>query len=375
MDCRKAEYYITQRLDQLLSEEENAALEQHLASCKACAGELALQERLSRTLREMGGEEIQAPAALSSLVMSNIGPQRRSALAWLPVTWRKTAAAAATLLLLAGGSAGVMNGLNMAGNGKTIVMETTPPNTAAVPEPGGAGGSPVNNDNDNVNNDNNDNAANPDGNAPDATPSLAPPESGAGDKPGGNQAGSPPAAAPNQQQARNSNNAENDPPAVKPAGGSTGVNPGNARVLLSDDMKVTSTVLKVSVDDLATARNRAASLAAGVGAATQVFPEQTSGKTVLVMRITVNSDQAPYLTGVLSGLGTSFHRQDEKRDLLPLYNETTVQYNELLERRDTATDSDEQRQLDVQAASYKQLLDAWEAEAGKQVINLWLENK
>lgn len=373
MDCRKAEYYITQRLDQLLSEEENAALEQHLASCKACAGELALQERLSRTLREMGREEIQAPAALSSLVMSNIGPQRRSALAWLPVTWRKTAAAAATLLLLAGGSAGVMNGLNMAGNGKTIVMETTPPNTAAVPEPGGAGGSPVNNDN--VNNDNNDNAVNPDGNAPDAAPSLAPPESGAGDKPGGNQAGSPPAAAPNQQQAGNSNNAENGPPAVKPAGGSTGVNPGNARVLLSDDMKVTSTVLKVSVDDLAAARNRAASLAAGVGAATQVFPEQTSGKTVLVMRITVNSDQAPYLTGVLSGLGTSFHRQDEKRDLLPLYNETTVQYNELLERRDTATDSDERRQLDVQAASYKQLLDAWEAEAGKQVINLWLENK
>ena len=60
MDCRKAQYYIRQRLDQLLSEEDNAALEQHLACCEACAGELALQERLSMTLRELGREEIQA---------------------------------------------------------------------------------------------------------------------------------------------------------------------------------------------------------------------------------------------------------------------------------------------------------------------------
>ncbi|OPZ75563.1 MAG: hypothetical protein BWY80_00094 [Firmicutes bacterium ADurb.Bin456] len=368
MDCRQAEYYITQRLDQLLSEEENAALEQHLASCKACAGELALQERLSRTLREMGGEEIQAPAALSSLVMNNIRPQRHSALAWLPVTWRKAVAAAATLLLLAGGSAGVMNGLNLAGNGKTIVMETTPPNTSEVQKPGGAGEIPGNNAN-------NDNTVNPAGNTADVSPALAPLESGAGDKPGGNQAGSPPVAAQNLQQAGNPNNAENGLPTVKPAGDKAGAATGNARVLLSNDMKVTSTVLKVSVDDLTTARTRAASLAAEAGAAIQVFPEQTSGKTVLVMRLTVDSDQAPYLTEALSGLGTSFHRQDEKRDLLPLYNETTVQYNELLERRDSATDSGERRQLDVQAASYKQLLDAWEAEAGKQVINLWLENK
>jgi hypothetical protein len=366
MDCRKAEHYITKRLDQLLSEEDNAALEQHLARCEACACELALQERLSMTLRELGREEIQAPAALSSLIMNNLGPQQRSALAWLPATWRKAVAAAATLLLLAGGSAGVMNGLNLAGNGKNIVMESPLPNVAAVPEPGGT---PVP-----VNTNNNDNSANPDGNAPDATPSTVPPESGAVEKPGGNQDGSSPAVAREHQQTGNSNSAEGDITATKPAGSKTGfsaLEAGGERVLLSDDMKVTSTVLKISVDDLATARTRAASLAAGVGAETKVFPEQTSGKTVLVMRITVDSDQAPYLTEVLSGLGTSFHRQDEKRDLLPLYNETKVQYNELLERRDAATDSGERRQLDIQAASYKQLLDAWEAEAGKQIINLW----
>jgi hypothetical protein len=161
MDCRKAQYYIRQRLDQLLSEEDNAALEQHLACCEACAGELALQERLSMTLRELGREEIQAPAALSSLIMNNLRPQRRSALAWLPAAWRKTVAAAATLMLLAGGSAGVMNGLNLAGNGKNIVMESPTPNVAAVPEPGSAGGTPAPVDvdnNDNVNN--NDNNAN-----------------------------------------------------------------------------------------------------------------------------------------------------------------------------------------------------------------------
>lgn len=384
MDCRKAQYYIRQRLDQLLSEEDNAALEQHLACCEACAGELALQERLSMTLRELGREEIQAPAALSSLIMNNLRPQRRSALAWLPAAWRKTVAAAATLMLLAGGSAGVMNGLNLAGNGKNIVMESPTPNVAAVPEPGSAGGTPApvdvdNNDNVN-NNDNNANGdeANPGGSAPGDAPGSGTPETGEAEKPGGNQIDSPPDTSQNNPQSKNSNSAEGDITAVKPEGDRTGLSApgaGSDRVLLSDDMKVTSTVLKIAVEDLATAKTRAASLAAGVGAETQVFPEQTSGKTVLVMRFTVDSDKAPYLTEVLSGLGTPFHRQDEKRDLLPLYNETKVQYNELLERRDAATDSGERRQLDIQAASYKQLLDAWEAEAGKQIINLWLENK
>ncbi len=373
MDCRKAEYYIRQRLDQLLSEEENAALEQHLACCEACAGELALQERLSMTLRELGREEIQAPPALSSLIMNNLRPQRRSTLAWLPVAWRKAVAAAATLLLLASGSAGVMNGLKLAGNGNNIVMESPTPNVAAVPEPGSAGGTTAP-----VDVASNDNEANPGGSDPGNAPGTISPETGEADKPGGNQISSPLAVAQNHQQTGNSDSPEGDIPAAEPAGNGTGISapgPGSDRVLLSDEMKVTSTVLKITVDDLTTARTRAASLAAGVGAATQVFPEQTSGKTVLVMRFTVDSDKAPYLTEVLSGLGTPFHRQDEKRDLLPLYNETKVQYNELLERRDAATDSGERRQLEIQAASYKQLLDAWEEEAGKQVINLWLENK
>ena len=167
-------------------------------------------------------------------------------------------------------------------------------------------------------------------------------------------------------------------PAATPTGSKTGapaLAAGGERALLSDGMKVSSTVLKVSVDNLTSARTRAASLAAGVGASAQVFPEQAGGKAVLVMRLTVASDKATNLLAELSGLGIPFHKQDESRDLTPLYNETLVQYNELLERRGAATDSSEQRQLEIQAASYKQLLDAWEAEAGKQVINLWLENK
>lgn len=358
MDCRKAEYLITQRLDELLSKEEDAALAQHLACCDACACELALQERLSTALREMGREEIKAPAELSSLIINSLGPQRRSALVRLPVAWRKAVAAAATLLLLAGGSAGVMTGLNMANNNeKTIVMESPGPNVAI--NNGGAYAPPNNTEG-----------------GKNASPPVETPAPDGTDKTGGTQAGNPsPNILDHQQTGDINNGGEGVTPAATPTGSKTGaLAAGGEKVFLSDGMKVSSTVLKIAVDDLASARTRAASMAAGVGASAQVFPEQTGGKAVLVMRLTVASDQATNLIAELSGLGTPFHRQDENRDLTPLYNETRVQYNEILERRAAATDSSEQRQLEIQAASYKQLLDAWEAEAGKQVVNLWLEN-
>jgi hypothetical protein len=140
-------------------------------------------------------------------------------------------------------------------------------------------------------------------------------------------------------------------------------------------MKVVSTVLRFAVDDMVSARDKAVSIAAGFGASNQVFPEQNNGKTIVVMRLTVASDKASDLISSLGRVGTVVDRQDESRDLTPLYNQTMVEYNDLLARQSSMQDPEELRKLQAQAASYRQQLDAWATEAGKRVIVVWLENE
>lgn len=355
MDCRETSLLITLRLDGAISKDEEAALAAHLAECKACSREMALQERLSGALREIGRDEVQAPAELCSFVMSRLQAERRTAFAWLPAAWRRVMAAAAAVLIIAGGSAGVTAGLKMAGGGKMIGLET--PAKVDVATGGGT-----------TNGDGSSNQGNP----------VKPP--GDANAPGDVQGGNPP---------DNNEVSSTGTPATAGNGTgdvSSGANGGNTsrpgpvslstdgpRALLSSNMKVTSTVLKVAVDDLAEARARAVALAAGASAATQVFPEQGGGKKIVVIRITVESGQAPALIAGLTKLGTLADRQDESRDITSLYNETMVQYSDLQSRLSSAKDAVERQKLEAQAASYKRQLDAWEAEAGKRVIMLWLE--
>jgi len=347
MDCRTAEMLISLQPDDQLTIEENAWLAVHIANCRACASEQQLQERLSRTLEDIGRFELEAPAELGSLVMNKLRSQRRSLLTYIPATWRKAMAAAAALLLIAGSSAGITGFLKMAGGGKTVGLETTP----TILSDGGSGYM-----------------------APGGSTGQSAPDSAALSQGEGISGGTP----DNEPNTQGTEGAFKDatPTAVAPdkstspsriAGGET--------ALLSSGMKVTSTVLKFAVNDLASARAKAVSIAAGFGATNQIFPEQSSGRQILVMRLTIRSDQAPGLISNLGQVGSVVDRQDEIRDLTPLYNETLVEYDDLLARQSTVQDPEEQRKLEVQAASYKQQLDAWAEEAGKRVIMVWLEGE
>ncbi|MCL6639369.1 MAG: zf-HC2 domain-containing protein [Firmicutes bacterium] len=357
MDCREASLLITLRLDGAISKDEEAALAAHLAGCQACSREMALQERLSGALREIGRDEVQAPAELCGLVMGRLRAERKIAFAWLPAAWRRVMAAAAAVLIVAGGSAGVTAGLKVAGGGKMIGL-----GTPAKVEVEAGGAAPAN------------------GEVPPGreNPAGAPvAQIAAGNAQGGN------APVNNEgNSAGGSVSAVNDAAGVKPGanGGTTSpprtdpVSMQGPGVLLSSNMKVTSTVLKVVVGDLAEARARAVALAAGAGAQTQVFPEQGGGKKIVIIRITAESGQAPALIAGLGKLGTLADRQDESRDITALYNETMVQYSDLQSRIGSVKDAAERQQLEAQAASYKRQLDAWEAKADKRVIMLWLES-
>jgi hypothetical protein len=359
MDCREAIALISPHLDGALSIEENSALAEHLAGCESCAGELALFERLARAWRDVGREDAQAPPELCGLVLGRLRNERRSVLARLPAAWRRSIAAAAAVLFLAGGSAWVTAGLNVAGVEKMISLGTPAKidmDAGGGSPAGSGGGSPDRGD------------SGPEPGAP-GTPVVEPEEDAPGNPPGDSTANpADPGSGAGDVKAVD-RDGKTIPPAVVSA------TPEGERVLLSSGMKVTSTILKVAVDDLPGSRAKAVSMAAGAGAGAKVFPEQSGGKQIVLLRLTVDSDRASELAAELAGLGKVFDRQDESRDITSLYNETLVLYSDLLSRISSAEDAAEKQQLEAQAASYKRQLDTWQAEADRRVITLWLESR
>jgi hypothetical protein len=147
-----------------------------------------------------------------------------------------------------------------------------------------------------------------------------------------------------------------------------------SNVLLSSGMEIVTTTLRVSSSDLAADGARVVALAAELGAKAQTFSEQNVDKNSLIMRITIASDKAHSLIAGITGTGTLITRQDESRDITSLYNDTLIKYYDLQARICTSQDSAEQQQMETTALSYKQQLDAWEAEAGKRIIILILES-
>lgn len=338
MKCRDFELLITLRLDGAITKEDDTFLAKHLEVCGVCSRKLALQERVSCALREMAREETAAPPELCGTVMSVLRQERRSSVTWLPAAWRKTFAAAAAILLLAGGSAGVTAGLKFAGNGNIIAknpVESTRINLGG-------------------------NTASNQGGNTQAGEGAGVTEPGSAGNPGIVEPGVEPGTAVNSETITGENN-----------GGVSSTLSQTA--LLSSALKVNGTILKSSVNDLGEARAKAVALGAGAGAATQVFPEQYGGKSIVVIRLAAPTDSAADLISRLSAIGKLFDRTDESRDITSIYNETMVKYMDLQSRISSSQNMEERRQMEDQAASYKTQLDAWDAEAGKHIITLWLE--
>lgn len=340
MNCREGELLISPLLNEDLINDMKADLSTHLADCEACAREMALQKRISLSMKEIGLNEIQAPAGLCEMVMGNIRSERRTFISRLPVAWRKTVAAAAALLLLAGGSLSIT--FKMLDTGKLLVLGPSPQTSVE----------------------------------PSVTVNPESKENSLGEESSATLQGQLTTKVPNDDQ-NLSAIFENKPasPGV-PEAVVSGLNAqtSGGNVLLSNKMVMTSTVLTYDVDDLTEAKIKAVALAAGAGAATQVFPEQGNDKRVVVLRLTIDSDQAPDLIAEFTSMGRLTDRHDESQDITSLYNETLVQYNDLKSRIALASNAGEQKELATQAYSYQQRLDTWSAEDGKRVITLWLES-
>ncbi len=347
MKCREGELLISPRLNGDFLNDIDADLAAHLVCCEACAREMALQNRISLALKEMSLNEIQAPAGLCEMVMGNIQTERRSFISRFPLAWRKGVAAAAALLLLAGGSLSLT--FKFADSAKILVLGPAPQTSV---EPGAT--------------------ADPDGK--ETYIAMGP----AGTQPGQTTAPGDPLTTKEPPADNNSlpGTSENTivSPVITEGLTFTGQPTGGETKWLSSNMVITSTVLKYDVDDLAAAKIRAVSLAAGAGAGTQVFPEQDGDKEIVVLRLTIDSGSAPGLIAGFTSLGQLADRNDESRNITSIYNETLVKYNDLQSRIIDTHDAEEKQQLETKAYAYEQQLEAWKAEAGKRIIMLWLES-
>ena len=357
MDCRKMQLLISSYLDGELSKDGEAALAGHLEACDVCRQEMVVHERLAWALREIGREEMQAPPELCGLVMSRLRSGRKPFTARIPAAWRKALASAAAVLILAGSTAGVTAGLKMAGGGKAAGLET-------LAETVNTAGNGIIQSN-----------RGPSGAESAAGPGGQPSAPGSGQEALGLAGGEAISGRAGLSE-KEADNASTDNSGVNTStGAKTALTAAEPLALLNSIKKITSTVLKVAVGDLTEARAKAVALAAGAGAATQVFPEQGGGKNIVVIRISADPDRAKVMIAELARLGTLTDRQDETRDIAALYNEALIRHIELQAGLDAAADPAVRQQLQFQAASYKRQLEAWEAESGKHIVVLWLEGR
>lgn len=324
MNCLQAREFFSPYMDDMLEAGERELLARHLEECRVCRNEMRAWEKVSRSLGGLADHPREVPPSLCANVMAEIRrtDRRRPAAAW-----RKAVAAAAAVLLLAGGPSLVNNGMKLFNNRPAVVAKN--PTGSPVP-PDNTGGEKI----------------------ADTTPSGGPglesrdpvaPESGGQNQPG---------------------------PKTVPTGStitspeSTAVKESKAdvyRVLLNTKLETTSTLLKIRIESPdAVASALAAAKAAG--ASTQVLENQNvDGRQVSIARMVAPGDKALGLIGQLSAMGRVIKKEDETRDITGRYNETLLQYEEMVERGDPG------------AQSLEKQLESWKKELGSHIVVLWME--
>ncbi|MQL53327.1 hypothetical protein GFC01_13890 [Desulfofundulus thermobenzoicus] len=144
------------------------------------------------------------------------------------------------------------------------------------------------------------------------------------------------------------------------------------RVFLNQPRSIESTLLKVQVADLAAARK--ALLAESAGLPYQSFGrQQVDGHTVEILRFVVPAERASSFTAVAAGLGRVVDRQYSRQDISQQFAASLDHYRDLIARRNTAGSDTEKADLDRQIRELEQQLSTWDAEAGRQVVVVWLQ--
>ncbi|KYH33587.1 zf-HC2 domain-containing protein [Neomoorella mulderi] len=354
MQCREARGLFSPCLDGELSPAEREVFRQHLGECPDCRAEWKRWQDISRALRGLEAP-VAAPPGFATAANARLAARQRVR-PWQGI--RRWAAAAAAVAVLAAGSIGyAARGLwqhlpapvarVQHSDGRQLAVDNPHPDveqpgTNLPPDSGYS--QPVKTD-----------KQQPDsGNAPgkNQLPVTAPGN-------GGGQPVTPDSGKPGQQPTRL-------------AGGE----PYTARAFLSAGRQATSTMIKITVDDINGTKAKALSLATSSGATVQVIADQDNGQVKRVIyKFTVAESQAAALVAGLSQLGQVISKNTTTQDLSQQFSATLEQYQAKVAQVNAAADPEERAKLTKEAKALEQQLSTWEEETKQHTIILWLETK
>lgn len=158
--------------------------------------------------------------------------------------------------------------------------------------------------------------------------------------------------------------------AEKPATGNTG---NTERVFLDKERVITSSLLKVSVDNLAQARRTALEMAKSEQAAlTSELTTQNNGQKDLILRLTVPRERTKVLHDRLAGLGTVVMEDTTSQDITAGFSRTLAEYQAQKAQQAAAPEGERER-FNSQIENLEQQLHNWDTESEKHVFILLLE--
>jgi hypothetical protein len=167
---------------------------------------------------------------------------------------------------------------------------------------------------------------------------------------------------------------ENQPTENQPAKQVTAVAAARpVREFLSQQRVLLSTVLRVKVKDINSARAEAFETARLCGASGGVCVANTSDgqSRIEVFRFLVLPEKAGGFLSALSGLGTVLARQDEQNDITNAFNEMKAQYESMIADRNAAP-GELKGNYDLQLNAMEEQLTQWEAATGNRTVTLCL---
>ncbi len=356
MKCQAVQKLFSPYLDGELTPAEKNRLEQHIGRCPQCRRELSRWRELSRALQDLA-IPVKPPPELAETVISQVAAQKQVQ-PQAPKMRRWVAAAAAIVILAAGTITYASQGLwphmpLLAGNLSGQQTEINRPPTKADPA---SKGEKPGSDKPGITNEQNP--------AGDKQPEQTEPQETV-----------PENNMPDPEPNIGENNLPSEPEQqTKPPVQVANTETYPAQTFLNNNHQTSSTLLKLAVGDLASAKATVIDLAANNGASLQVIAEQSSGpEKRFIYQITVDNQQAKPLLTSLYKVGTINSENVNTQDLSQKFATTLGQYQNKVAQANNTDDPKEKTKFSQEAKVLEQQLLTWERESKQQTIVLWLE--
>ncbi|MZP29531.1 hypothetical protein GTO91_07400 [Heliobacterium undosum] len=359
MDCRQAKM-LALDMNELLSGDERAQFESHLHLCDACRTEQAEWLRISQALRSLN-EPIAPPAGFVQAVMERIHPPKSSLWLRMGAKGRQMvagAAAAAALVLASAGVSPLLHSqpVKIADNTGPVQPSPVSPNAEnggiALPAPPGGSGA-----------------------------ALPEPQASAdGEKVESTDRAGVEALAPSNRAVPLSPSEKASPPSPRSG------DPADNRLqmaaqpdsveFLSKKRELMSTLVKVSVADLAAAKGKIADFAGEYGIQPEsITAQNTDNQRIEILRYVLRRQEANPFINRFASLGELTQKKTETQDITARFETAIEQRKMLIAQQEAARDAGQKQQLALQIVSLDRQLRDWDSESNGHVVIVMVEEK